>query len=395
MARELEHSLQGSSLYFRALRGMCGRRTGSRISSPSRKVFFAPFASENPYLQHLGEALGTLGVETTGRQSWWILWPAIRARAQIVHLQWLDIFFARRNLVRSLVIFTLYVLQLLLLRATGVKIFWTVHNLRSHERRFPLLDRMCSAVAGRLSNGIFVHCEWAKSKLLSAFPWLPPYRIIVAYHPSYIGSYSNSVSKTAARSELGVNGERPVFLFLGAIRPYKGVLELVDAFVRCGLHERAALLIAGKPQTTKLASILQEQARTGHNIYLHLDFIANNRIQLFMNAADVVVFPYRDIFTSGAALLAMSFGKAIIAPRIGCISEVLEPEGAYLYDRESPNGLTNAISRAAMELERLPAMGLYNLQRAKEFTWRDMAKRIAVAYGRSVALEGTVEKNLL
>lgn len=350
-------------------------------------VFFAPFADDNPYLQRLCEALGALGVTTTGRQSWWILLPVIWSQARIVHLHWLDIFFAKRNGLRSVIIFSLYVLQLLIMRALGVKIFWTVHNLQSHERQFSLLDRMCSSLTGRLSHRVFVHCQWAKWRLRSAFPWLPSDRVIVNHHPSYIGVYQNSASRPASRLELGVTGEQTAFLFLGAIRPYKGVVELIDAFVRCDLREQATLLIAGRPHTTRLANVIRERARGKAGVRLYLDFVPDDQVQVFMNSADVVVLPYRDIFTSGAALLAMSFGKAIVAPRIGCMTELLNPDGAYLYDRDDARGLENSIARATVEKERLPAMGRYNLQLAKEFTWRDMAKRTAIAYGESLGTE--------
>jgi glycosyltransferase involved in cell wall biosynthesis len=99
-----------------------------------------------------------------------------------------------------------------------------------------------------------------------------------------------------------------------------------------------------------------------------------------MNAADVVVLPYRDIFTSGAALLAMSFGKAIVAPRIGCMAELLRSEGAYLYDKDDPRGLTKAISQATREQQRLPMMGLYNLQQAQALNWTEMARCTAAGY---------------
>lgn len=59
----------------------------------------------------------------------------------------------------------------------------------------------------------------------------------------------------------------------------------------------------------------------------------------YMKAADVMVLPYRDIINSGSAILGMSFGKAIIAPHLGCIPEILKSEGGILYDPNDKNGL--------------------------------------------------------
>jgi len=54
-------------------------------------------------------------------------------------------------------------------------------------------------------------------------------------------------------------------------------------------------------------------------IKVFLDFIPDNDIQIYMNAADIIVLPYLDILNSGVAILAMSFGKPVIAPRTGSI----------------------------------------------------------------------------
>ena len=93
-----------------------------------------------------------------------------------------------------------------------------------------------------------------------------------------------------------------------------------------------------------------------------------------MNAADVVVFPYRDVLTSGALLLAMSFGKACIAPRIGCMGDVLETSGGFLYDLSDENGLPDALARALQENNRLAAMGQRNLCQAEKWNWDHRAE---------------------
>jgi len=58
-----------------------------------------------------------------------------------------------------------------------------------------------------------------------------------------------------------------------------------------------------------------------------------------MNACDVVVFPYQEILTSGAVILAMSFGRACVAPRLGCIQDVLDDKGAFIYEPSNKAGL--------------------------------------------------------
>jgi glycosyltransferase involved in cell wall biosynthesis len=94
----------------------------------------------------------------------------------------------------------------------------------------------------------------------------------------------------------------------------------------------------------------------------------------------VVVFPYRDILTSGAVILAMSFGRACIAPAIGCIVDVLDEHGAILYDPDRPDGLRQALASAMTDGQRLQEMGAYNLQRARVWSWDGIAQQTAEVY---------------
>ena len=91
---------------------------------------------------------------------------------------------------------------------------------------------------------------------------------------------------------------------------------------------------------------LEKLTKSNCRIKLFLDFIPDEDIQVFLNACDVFVLPYKDITTSGAALLGMSFGKPIIAPNISSFKEVLSAENGILYDTEKIDGLLSALNEA-------------------------------------------------
>ena len=99
-----------------------------------------------------------------------------------------------------------------------------------------------------------------------------------------------------------------------------------------------------------------------------------------MKSADVLVLPYDDVLTSGSVLLSMSFGKPIIAPRIGCIPEVLDDQGSFLYYPNEEEGLLQAMQRA-LEAN-LDMMGQYNYNKARSFDWKGIAKQTYEVYCR-------------
>ena len=93
-------------------------------------------------------------------------------------------------------------------------------------------------------------------------------------------------------------------------------------------------------------SKLKELTKGNCRIKLFLDFIPDEDIQVFLNACDVFVLPYKDITTSGAASLGMSFGRPIIAPNISSFKELLSAENGILYDTEKSDGLLSALKEA-------------------------------------------------
>ena len=59
----------------------------------------------------------------------------------------------------------------------------------------------------------------------------------------------------------------------------------------------------------------------------------------------------------------MSFGKPIIAPAIGCISDVLDEEGSFLYNPSAGKDLIEAMKRALNStMKNIKSMGEHNFE---------------------------------
>jgi len=127
---------------------------------------------------------------------------------------------------------------------------------------------------------------------------------------------------------------------------------------------------------------LRTLAASDPRVRLDLDFVADEDLQLYLRAADVVACPFLEIFTSGSVLLAMSFERAVIAPRRGCVVETVDESGAILYDADDPQGLGEAL-RVAMSAD-LAALGRHNGERVERFDWRRVAEATRTVYERAV-----------
>ena len=101
-------------------------------------------------------------------------------------------------------------------------------------------------------------------------------------------------------------------------------------------------------------------------------FIPADTLQVYFNAADVVVLPFQEIENSGSVIMAMGFAKPIIAPRKGVVKERLHQQDEWLYDLENelPDKLHDATQIPPSTLE---AVGNRNFEALAKYAWSDFA----------------------
>ncbi|WP_163698109.1 glycosyltransferase family 4 protein [Adonisia turfae] len=348
----------------------------------SLNVIIAPWYTDNPYQQKLSDQLTQKGHKVTGVScSTSSLLKTVKSnQTDVLHLHWLHHFFLEEESgFRAALKLCLFIVQLLILRFSQVNIIWTIHNLKNHQNKYLLLDNIASFLVAHIAHKLIVHSETAKAEVAQRFYFKNQQCIYVLPHPNYIDSYPNTATLQEARQTLNLPESGLVLLFLGTIHPYKGVADLLQAFKRLD-STNTYLVIAGKPKDQELANQLTTAAVNDAHIRYLPGFIPDNQLQIYMNAANVVVFPYREFLTSGAVILAMSFGKTCIAPRRGHIGEVLDDLGAFLYDPDSPDGLRQALHASMQASDQLSKMGQHNYQIVSHWTWDTIAEKTLAAY---------------
>ena len=328
----------------------------------SVSIAIIPYLPSNPYQDLFINELRRRGNQVYTFQNLSELCLHIKVSKQqpdIVHLHWMNI-----GLKRFVGVFW----RILKVKAKGICIVWTVHNLIPHDCPRPRLLYFLRYLLARLVSRIFVHSQAAKE--LIAQKWhLNSKNIGIVPHPHYVGVYPDSTSRQRAESILFLKSRKVRFLFIGAIRAYKQVPLLIESFKRMNIND-TELLVCGQihPDETQLARTITESIANRHNIILQNHFIEDGDIQHYMHVADAVVFPYGDTLCSGAAILAMSFGKACIAPNTIAFESILDEQGAFLFDYTEHDALTLALQKAYDNHQRLAQMGKWNRQKISKLT---------------------------
>ncbi len=325
------------------------------------RVAFVSRVRLNPYVRLLARGVHAVAPEIKIGHSHFLSlrWLLQNAREyDLLHIHWIEHLYLMPKAWQRRKGFVSVALALTLARLLGLKLVYTVHNLNHHEGRSPLLNRLANHLIFRLAHAVHVHDITVAEEIRQRFG--RHRRVFVIPHGSYLGAYPDGVEQGEARAALRekkipIPDDVFLFLFLGQVRPYKGLELLIEAFR--GLDApQARLLIVGKAEAPDYATHIRELARQDPRIITHMTYISDDALQYFFRSADVCVLPYRHITTSGAALLAFTFEKPIIAPALGPFLELAAEGRGLLYPPGDVSGLT-AVLRAALNgaLESAPA----------------------------------------
>jgi len=301
-----------------------------------------------------------------------------RWKPDVMHFHWLHPYLLRESWMRSVLRSVRFLLEILLLKLRGTRIAWTIHNLSNHDGRHAGLERFFTTLFAQMLDLPIAHSREAASLAAQEFH-IPEDHILVTPHPGYCGYYPDTITRDDARNRFGYQEEERVFLFLGRIQPYKGIFDLIEAFT--GLPENCRLLIAGTPADEITAERIRSAVTQDPRIQFHPGHVGNENVQWLYRSADVVVFPFRKILTSGSVMLAMSFGKPLILPEGETLREAVADGEAWWFLSGSIDSLKEKMLESFHE--KIDSKSSKNYEIACSLTWKAMAKGLIQGYERS------------
>jgi beta-1,4-mannosyltransferase len=258
-------------------------------------------------------------------------------RYHYVHFHWPEIFFVIRPRQPHRLFGMKGFLKLhafwLLAKWRGYKLVWTVHEVDVHDlERHRWIHAASRRLLWRQSAVVFTHSRAVRDEAVRR--WGPKRHLYIVPHGSYVGGYPDTVTRDEARQRLGLPDRAQVFVFLGNLRPYKGVDLLIEAFR--SLHAEfpdAWLVVCGRAERESFGAHVREAMRGLPNARLVEGFVPDADVQLYLRAADCFVAPYRRVETSGIVYLSLAFDLPVIVTAQGSAAE-LEPLGVGIFMRD-------------------------------------------------------------
>jgi beta-1,4-mannosyltransferase len=256
--------------------------------------FPVPRPTTNPYLVMLQDSLQAVAGVQVLNFSWR---GALLGRYDVFHVHWPETLLEGHSLVKSLVREILAVLLLARLWLTRTPIVRTVHNIElPHDR--PWHEILLLKAIDR----------WTTFRIrLNTATELPPAQpavtIALGHYRDWFAGYPH---RAVVPGQVG---------YMGLIRRYKGVENLIEAFRGTQpLMSGLTLRIGGKPSTPELAQALTALAGDDTRITLDFRFLSDSELVELVTSSQLVVLPYRAMHNSSSALAALSLGRPVLVP---------------------------------------------------------------------------------
>jgi beta-1,4-mannosyltransferase len=259
------------------------------------------------------------------------------------------------------------------LKARGVRLAWTAHNLLPHDDPAPDLARRARLAVLDAVEHVFVHFPGAIDSLRDELGYRGPATVIP--HGHYGEAYPAMPVQSDARRALNLPERAWVVLLFGALRPYKGIGEAIAGFLAmAGPDDR--LIIAGKPDGAPEHELAG--GRGDPRVIYDERLIPDAEVPGLFAAADVFLMAHQQFFTSGSAVLALTFGLPVVGPplhhllALGPAPRVFpaEPSAAGI-----AAGLRQARAHGPVDREAIAAWA------RRELSWSTAAERIAAVLG--------------
>lgn len=296
----------------------------------------------NPYLDLFYDAMAGEAVDYIGSAGLSCRWLKEHSSGtDIIHIHWPEFLFppsrcrvyakwraaevlAERSARACIQAWKLWTFRAFLqeARKRNIKIVWTVHNTEPHERR-STAQRLAFALLARAADLLICHDEESRNACIRRYR--PRCDVILMPHGNYKTAYPPPRPREMVRRELGMCTQQPVLACVGHIRENKGFDLACDALDRM---DRVQLLIAGAPTLDFEIRKLRENMNGMRGRVLRSQELSCQEFSDFVNAADLILLPYRAVTGSGALLAALTLGKAVVASDLPFFRSIIGEEPA-------------------------------------------------------------------
>lgn len=258
----------------------------------------------------------------------------------------------------------------------------TLHGIVSVESKFSIKSKFL--LRNRIYELLEKKAMKQASRLIAVSPSIHKYCLRTGINPSKVDMIPNGI--TINDYELGNKDQiHPSILFIGRLVKIKGVDILIKALPIIKIsYPHIKLYIAGTGgQYDKINSLVKKMDLTQNVIFLGNVFGLEKR--RLIASTDILILPSRYEAFGIVLLEAMASSKPVIASNVGGIPYIVKNgETGILFEVENIKELAEKTIKLLGDENLRLEMGKAGKERAKMFSWDNIADRTIRSYKNSI-----------
>ena len=177
------------------------------------------------------------------------------------------------------------------------------------------------------------------------------------------------------------NNDKKLILFVGSLRPVKGVIYLIEAMniIRQDIPEVRLLIVGDGEDKKKLTEFVE---KSDLKKYVHFaGKIENEKIPAYMAKSDVFVLPSLSEGFGIVVIEAMASGLPIIATNVGGLPDIIKDgENGFLIQPKRPEEIAKKINIIFKNDKLREKIRKNNKEKSKKYSWNIIAKDLEDIY---------------
>ncbi len=245
------------------------------------------------------------------------------------------------------------------------------HNVKQHEDK--PMEAYFTKLAFKHCEGFIVHSDEDRENLLK---YRPDAIVRKNFHPTYdIFATRFPWERDEARKQLNIEGD--VLLFFGVVRPYKGLIHLINAMPEILKHHKLTLLVVGgfwKAEEEYRKHIAE--LGIDEHVRVYNQYVPNEEVGKYFMASDLAVLPYESATQSGITQIAYGFELPCVVTNVGGLPEVVDNgKTGYIIPPKDPDAIAKTVLRFFDERDKID-WGANIREFRKRFSWDHMVETI-------------------
>jgi glycosyltransferase involved in cell wall biosynthesis len=236
------------------------------------------------------------------------------------------------------------VISFLLRKKYRNKILFITENVVSHEAN--AIDKFLTRIGLKFASKFLVLSGIVEKEVQQYSMGKKVYRSELPVYDCYKQTEAIDIKKL--KQGLGITDDSLVLLFFGYVRKYKGLDILIEAFPKIlSQHPNAKLLIVGEfYDEPKEYLDLIKKLGVEKQVKVINQFVPNEDVAKYYNAADIVILPYRSATQSGILNVAYGFYKPVIVTDVGGLAEFVdEGKTGFVVKPNSSDAIADGVQK--------------------------------------------------